>query len=404
MGCAGSKIKPDQAPRPTVGDYIEKTIGEHEGRCGTIIKDEGSDATPFQVKFQDGKIEIYVPVSFVRKIEAAEMERRQAEERAPYEQELRDAVDSGDAARLRKAIKAAKGRDGCTMADATLVASATKAWQEHPERGPTVGDCVELTSDEDRGRCGTITEERDYRREPFMVKLLIGEGWCAESEIRRIEPAEMERRQVEERAQAEQELRDAIASADVARLREAIRAAWGRADETLIEQAEVAKKEALAKGAEQELHDAIASGDEEQLRTVIRLSKRRARRQEFKDDPLMQQVHAALRTALGIDTALTAYMAHSRAALVSLESKETKDAAMEAEAPAVEVADAWLDLSGIQRPERHGVWFVVHNSLLAEIEYDELCDIHEVGRWIHIVAPTSCMHGPLEGRPRGREG
>jgi hypothetical protein len=54
-------------------------------------------------------------------------------------------------------------------------------------------------------------------------------------------------------------------------------------------------------------------------------------------------------------------------------SQEFEDMA-KAEAPASDV-DAVMDLVN-KRPVRHGMWFTAHESLLAEIEHEEVCDIH----------------------------
>ena len=89
---------------------------------------------------------------------------------------------------------------------------------------PTVGDCVEVVSGDHSGRCGTIVE--DYGEEddePYKVQLLgVKTSWLRKSEVRKIDPAEMERRQAEERVKTEQELQEATQGTDIPTLDKAL--------------------------------------------------------------------------------------------------------------------------------------------------------------------------------------
>ena len=101
---------------------------------------------------------------------------------------------------------------------------ATKAEDEPriPAARPTKGDCVEVTSGEFSGRCGTITRGATAWRakhdqckgkvEPSYQVQLVGveTGWLKESALRKVDAAEMERRQAPERVQAKQELAKGI--------------------------------------------------------------------------------------------------------------------------------------------------------------------------------------------------
>ena len=69
-----------------------------------------------------------------------------------------------------------------------------------------------------------------------------------------------------------------------------------------------------------------------------------------------------------LDVAVADYQACISAASAKAEHPQPNEAAA-----SEEVVDA---AGTMVRPVRHGKWFTTHESLLPEIEYEEMCDIH----------------------------
>lgn len=358
----GEKAEKEEDARPTIGDCVEVTYGKHSGRCGTIIEDEDDDE-PFKVKLLNGKKTSYLRATDVRKVEPAEMERRLVAERAQAEQSLRDAMASSDAARLRKAVKYAKG-----LADPALVEQAQVAWTlAHKELLEQELRTAMASAESSQLRMAIDAAEDEDGVDTALLRQAIAEA------VRH----------------AEQGLRDAIASADAERLRSAINTAE-RWDEDNIDAALVREAEAMAEvaKAEQRLRDAIASAETVRLRAAIDSAKRLS---DIGSTQLIQQAEAAwarpieqeLRCAdvARVRTALRAAHAPSGelfsgidAALVQ-QATATKMAAEEKSIAAAARAKAAAYAEG-QRPLRSGKWFIIHDTIFLEIEHEAVCDIH----------------------------
>ena len=279
-------------------------------------------------------------------------------------------------------------------------------------RRPKGDDChmcgvpIEVTSGQHSGRTGKIIEDRHAgsgHGRQYHVQLLGGGEWLRESEVRKIDPAEMERRQAEERAQAEQQLRGAIPSADATRLRKAIGAAEVlRVDATaLLRQAHEALRETLG------LDVAVAA-----YQAHIRPA---SAPQPGSALPALAQQHAFCDAAKSRDFAKVKAMLDREPALVNVQpaqrwsalhqfSKAGNEEAVElllalhadkaaktkdGETPldvahhsvrrlltlGSSAADPLLELLN-NRPVRTGKWFTIFESLKPEIEHEEVCDIH----------------------------
>ena len=203
------------------------------------------------------------------------------------------------------------------------------------------------------------------------------EEGCAEQYV--IQAAQ--RRLLELQAQAEQELRAAIAGGDTAWLRKAVDAVKYQVDtgaiidETLLKEAE----SAWPKVAEQELRAVTIGVDMTRLRNVIDAVK------DHVDATLIQEAEAVwarsaeqkLRATIDSADAAQLHSALQEARDLSGELYRCINAALvqQVEAKLGQLDNSLMLLS--RRPKRSGKWFVCYRDELSQIEYEEVCDIHD---------------------------
>ena len=63
--------------RPTTGDPVKVTSGEHDGRYGRVVEDD-HDHKPFKVRFFDGSVSKWLQEDAVEKVTEPEKSRAQA--------------------------------------------------------------------------------------------------------------------------------------------------------------------------------------------------------------------------------------------------------------------------------------------------------------------------------------